>query len=121
MRHARAASYKANALEEVSESQKRRYFEPSADGQSWQVRPSVRDMVEFRRHNLMEPLSGPPFDCIFIRNVLIYFDRESKKVVIKHLLGSLARGGFLVVGPSEGIYDMLDPLVKRSTFLYQKV
>lgn len=121
LRHARAASYKANALEEVSESQKRRYFEPSADGQSWQVRPSVCDMVEFRRHNLMEPLSGPPFDCIFIRNVLIYFDRESKKVVIKHLLGSLARGGFLVVGPSEGIYDMLDPLVKRSTFLYQKV
>jgi chemotaxis protein methyltransferase CheR len=53
--------------------------------------------------------------------VLIYFDRESKKVVIKHLLASLAPGGYLVVGPSEGIYDMLEPLVKRSTFLYQKV
>ena len=69
----------------------------------------------------MEPLRAEPFDCIFIRNVLIYFDRESKKVVIKQLLASLAAGGYLVVGPSEGIYDMLEPLVKRSTFLYQKV
>jgi chemotaxis protein methyltransferase CheR len=121
LRQARAANYKASALEEVNESQTRRYFETSADGQTWQVRQPVRDMVEFRRHNLMEPLKAAPFDCIFIRNVLIYFDRDSKKVVIKHLLDALAQGGYLVVGPSEGIYDMLEPLVKRSTFLYQKV
>jgi chemotaxis protein methyltransferase CheR len=121
LRRAREANYKASALEEVSDSQKRRYFEPADDGQSWRVRQPVRDMVEFRRHNLMEPLKETPFDCIFIRNVLIYFDRESKKIVIKNLLDSLGQGGYLVVGPSEGIYDMLEPLVKRSTFLYQKV
>jgi len=69
---------------------------------------------------LMEGLLFNRFDCVFIRNVLIYFDRESKKVVIKHLINALAPGGYLVVGPSEGIYDMLDPLVKRSAFLYQK-
>jgi chemotaxis protein methyltransferase CheR len=121
LRRAREANYKASALEEVTESQKRRYFEAADDGQTWRVRQTVRDMVEFRRHNLMEPLRAAAFDCIFIRNVLIYFDRDSKKVVIKHLLDSLASSGYLVVGPSEGIYDMLDPLVKRSTFLYQKV
>ena len=121
LRQARAANYKASALEEVSESQRRRYFEPAEDAQTWRVRQPVRDMVEFRRHNLMEPLKETPFDCIFIRNVLIYFDRDSKKIVIKNLLDSLGQGGYLVVGPSEGIYDMLEPLVKRSTFLYQKV
>jgi chemotaxis protein methyltransferase CheR len=121
LRQAREASYKAGALEEVSETEKRRYFEASDDGKLWRVRQPVRDLVGFRRHNLMEPLRGAPFDCIFIRNVLIYFDRESKKVVIKHLLAALAKGGYLVVGPSEGIYDMLEPLVKRSAFLYQKV
>ena len=41
-------------------------------------------------------------------------------LVVKNLINSLARGGYLVVGPSEGIYDMLDPLVKRATYLYQK-
>jgi chemotaxis protein methyltransferase CheR len=121
LRQAREARYKASALEEVSDSQKRRYFEPADGAQTWRVRQPVRDMVEFRRHNLMEPLNEAPFDCIFIRNVLIYFDRESKSTVIKNLLNSLGQGGYLVVGPSEGIYDMLEPLVKRSTFLYQKI
>jgi chemotaxis protein methyltransferase CheR len=120
LRQAREAVYKENALEEVSDKEKKRYFEAGAVAGTWRVKQPVRDMVEFRRHNLMQPLRAAPFHCIFIRNVLIYFDRESKKVVIKHLLASLAPGGYLVVGPSEGIYDMLEPLAKRSTFLYQK-
>ncbi|MFN0050933.1 MAG: CheR family methyltransferase [Planctomycetales bacterium] len=121
LKDARTAVYRQRSLEEVDAVQLRRYFEAQDDGQSWQVRPNVRELVEFRRHNLMEPLRLPPFDCVFIRNVLIYFDRESKKVVIKHLIDALSPGGYLVVGPSEGVYDMLDPLVKKSTFLYQKV
>lgn len=120
LQEARLAVYKSRSLEEVSPVQLRRYFEPQTSQQTWRVRSSVSELVEFHRHNLMKPLRLPPFDCIFIRNVLIYFDRESKKVVIKHLIDSLARGGYLVVGPSEGVYDMLDPLVKKSTFLYQK-
>jgi chemotaxis protein methyltransferase CheR len=120
LKEAREATYQARALEEVSPVQLRRYFQELESGKSWLVRPGVRDMVEFHRHNLMEPLRLPPFDCIFIRNVLIYFDRASKKGVIANLVGALNSGGYLVVGPSEGIYDMLDPLVKRSPFLYQK-
>ena len=117
---ARQAVYRQRALQEVTAVQLKRYFDVLSDKQSWQVRPVVSERVEFRRHNLMEPLRLPPFDCIFIRNVLIYFDRDSKQVVIRNLIGALARGGYLVVGPSEGVYDMLDPLVKKSTFLYQK-
>jgi chemotaxis protein methyltransferase CheR len=51
---------------------------------------------------------------------LIYFDRESKAKVIENLVRSLVSGGYLVVGPSEGVYDMLGMLHKRGTFLYQK-
>jgi chemotaxis protein methyltransferase CheR len=51
---------------------------------------------------------------------MIYFDRESKKKALQHLIASLAPEGYLVVGPSEGVFDMLDSLQKRSTFLYQK-
>ncbi len=120
LKEAREGVYRERSLEEVSPMQLRRYFDALPDGTSWQVRPAVRELVEFRRHNLMEPLRLPPFDCVFIRNVLIYFDRDSKQVVIKNLIGALSRGGYLVVGPSEGIYDMLEPLVKRATYLYQK-
>ena len=68
----------------------------------------------------MKPILESPFDCIWLRNVLIYFDRESKAKVIENLVRALVSGGYLVVGPSEGVYDMLGMLHKRGTFLYQK-
>lgn len=120
LKEARQAVYRPRSLEEVSAVQLKRYFDAQPDGQSWQVRSQVKSLVEFRRHNLMESLRLPPFDCIFIRNVLIYFDRESKQTVVANLINSLATGGYLVVGPSEGIYDMLDRLVKKTPYLYQK-
>jgi chemotaxis protein methyltransferase CheR len=120
LKEARQAVYQQRSLEEVSPVQLKRYFDALPGGQTWQVRQPVKALAEFRRHNLMEPLRLPPFDCIFIRNVLIYFDRDSKQAVIKNLIGALARGGYLVVGPSEGVYDMLEPLVKKAAFLYQK-
>ncbi|HWB12063.1 MAG TPA: protein-glutamate O-methyltransferase CheR [Pirellulales bacterium] len=120
LKDARQGVYRPRSLAEVSSVQKRRYFDVVEEGTSWQVRAAVRQLVEFRRHNLMEPLRLPPFDCIFIRNVLIYFDRESKRAVIRNLIEALAPGGYLVVGPSEGIYDMLAPLAKQATYLYRK-
>lgn len=120
LKDARQGIYRERSLEEVSPTQRKRYFDAQPGGKSWQVKPAVRELVEFRRHNLMQPLGLPPFDCIFIRNVLIYFDRESKQAVIKHLIGAMAPGGYLVVGPSEGIYDMLEPLEKRASCIYQK-
>jgi chemotaxis protein methyltransferase CheR len=120
LRDARQAVFKQRSLEEVSPARLKRHFEAARDGQSWTLRKDARALVEFQRHNLTEPLRQPPFDCVFIRNVLIYFDRESKQRVIENLVRSLERGGYLVVGPSEGIYDMLGALTKRSTFLYQK-
>lgn len=120
LKTARTALYRQRSLEEVSPVQLKRYFDAAADGEAWQLRQSVREIVEFRRHNLMVPLPVPAFDCIFIRNVLIYFDRDSKHKVVQNLVRSLSPGGFLVVGPSEGIHDMLDPLVKHATGLYRK-
>lgn len=117
---ARQGVYQQRAVEGLEPRRRSRWFRASADGKTYTVRPTVQELVEFKSHNLMNPLAEPPFDCIFIRNVLIYFDRASKLQVVRLLIDSLAPAGYLVVGPSEGIYDMLSPLVKRSTFLYQK-
>jgi chemotaxis protein methyltransferase CheR len=118
---AREGTFHGRAMEGVSEQQRRRYFQSSGDTQTWKVRTQLKHLVQFENHNLMEPSRQPPFDCIFIRNVLIYFDRDSKQTVVTNLMAALAAGGYLVVGPSEGIYDMLQPLKKHSAFLYQKI
>ena len=120
LRTAREGIYPERALQNVDEKRRRRYFSRVGDEPRWQLKPQLKEMVHFLHHNLLDPLPGPPCDCIFIRNVLIYFDRESKQQVVNNLMAALAPGGYLVVGPSEGIYDMLPELHKHSTFLYQK-
>ena len=120
LREAREGLFRPRAVEAVTKQQLRRFFQHEPGQESWRVRPAVKEVVEFRRHNLMQPLAGDSFDCIFIRNVLIYFDRKSKRTVIKNLLDKLAVGGYLCVGPSEGIYDMLDDLNKISPLIYRK-
>jgi chemotaxis protein methyltransferase CheR len=120
LKQARAGVYRPRSLQELSDARLKRYFDPQPDGESFAIRSPLKAMVEFRHHNLIAPPTGGPFDCIFIRNVLIYFDRASKQVVINHLVNALNPGGYLVVGPSEGIYDMLGMLTKHSHFAYQK-
>ena len=120
LRQARLGTFNQRAVEGVSSSQLRRYFHQIPETNNWRIRPQIQSMVDFRQHNLMEPIGPFHFDCIFIRNVLIYFDHASKQTVVDRLLHALAPDGYLVVGPSEGIYDMLSPLKKHSTFLYQK-
>jgi chemotaxis protein methyltransferase CheR len=120
LRDARAGVFRPRAIEDVSQQQLRRCFQPVGEDGCYQVRPELKEFVRFEHHNLMTPMRQAPFDCIFIRNVLIYFDRASKETVIRNLIDALAPGGYLVVGPSEGIYDMLDPLERQAAFLYQK-
>jgi chemotaxis protein methyltransferase CheR len=116
---ARTATYGSRSLEHVSPQRLQQYFSAASAGQ-WGVKPAVASVCTFQRHNLLEKMRQPPFDCIFIRNVLIYFDRGSKAIAVNNLIESLAPGGYLVVGPSDGIYDMLGGLRRCANFLYQK-
>lgn len=117
---AREARYPARSLELVDRRRLERAFAADADGRHWTVKPSIRQGCEFRRHNLLEPMPAGAFDCIFIRNVMIYFDRGSKERAVGHLVDALAPGGYLVVGPADGIHDLVGRLHRRDTFLYQK-
>src|SRR6185312_1708761 len=96
------------------------FFDEDAAAGTWTVKPDVKAMVTWKLHNLLTPLGDEPFDCVFIKNVLIYFDKDSKQVVVKNLVEALAVGGYLVVGPTEGIYNMLDALERVKPWLYRK-
>jgi chemotaxis protein methyltransferase CheR len=116
---ARRGRYAARALEQVSAARLAECF-TEADGGEQAVKPAIGMLCEFRRHNLLEPLPGAAFDCIFIRNVLIYFDRPSKEAAIANLAQALAPGGALVFGPSDGVYDLVGGLVRETSFAYRK-
>lgn len=117
---ARAGVYDDRAVRLVPADDRRRYFDEDPASKRWAIRDEVRALATWKVHNLMRPLRAPPFDCVFIKNVLIYFDAASKQTVVSRLIESLAAGGYLVVGPTEGIYNMLQPLEKVSTWLYRK-
>jgi chemotaxis protein methyltransferase CheR len=117
---ARAGRYDARALRLVSDREKATLFDADAEAQRWTVKPEVRALATWKSHNLLQPLREPAFDCIFLKNVLIYFDTESKRVVVRNVLDALAAGGYLVVGPTEGIYTMLGALTRHTTWLYQR-
>ena len=117
---ARAAIYGPKAIEHVSPERLAQNFIAQPDGKTWRLKPAVAGLCEFRRHNLLEPMEGAAFDCIVIRNVLIYFDRTSKPIALRHLINALRSGGSLVVGSTDGAHDFLDGLKRRSNFVYQK-
>ncbi len=82
-----------------------RYFTKTRN--AWVVNPKVRSIVEFRSVNFTEPfvyLGG--FDCIFCRNILIYFDQKSKIDILEQFFQILSPNGFLVLGATESLYGL---------------
>ncbi len=79
-----------------------RYFQPAAHG--YALVDSLRGTVTFRQNNILSPDFGfrqEPYDVIFCRNLLIYFDRSTQEQVMKTLARLLTPGGLLFVGPAE--------------------
>ncbi|MBZ0154253.1 MAG: protein-glutamate O-methyltransferase CheR [Planctomycetes bacterium] len=67
---------------------------------------AVRKMVTFRQLNLLQPMHGlGPFDIVFLRNVLIYFESEVRKDIARRVAETLLPHGWLVVGASENLLD----------------
>lgn len=78
-------------------------------GAHWELDAEVRRMVRFQRHNLVGIWSGfPPFDLVFLRNVLIYFDLETKRAVLARIRSVLRPGGYLLLGGSETTLNIDD-------------
>lgn len=77
-----------------------KYFTQTGD--SWQIAPDIRAMVQFRPFNLLDDFSRLGlFDLIVCRNVLIYFDQAAKSDVLDRLAQVVASDGFLILGAAE--------------------
>jgi len=71
-------------------------------GAEWEVVPHLRSRVTFRAHNLLDaPPPGGPFDVVFLRNVLIYFDLPTKRAILHRVRQVLRPDGALLLGAAE--------------------
>jgi chemotaxis protein methyltransferase CheR len=86
-------------------------------GELWQINPDIRGMVTHRQLNLLHDFGQfGSFDVIFCRNVLIYFDQETKANIFGRLARSMESDGFLVLGAAEtvvGLTEAFKPIGDR--------
>lgn len=84
-----------------------KYF--AQNGIDWQLKDEVRRMVDFRELNLAAPWPMlQPFDVIFLRNVLIYFDTDTKKSILARMRSLLRPDGYLFLGAAETTMNLDD-------------
>ena len=92
-----------------------KYFKQT--GELWQINPDIRAMVQHRQLNLLQDFSQlGVFDVIFCRNVLIYFDQDTKINIFNRLAKATEPDGFLVLGAAEtvvGLTDVFKPYPER--------
>lgn len=120
----RTAVYPPRSLKDVPNQYKEKYF--TQVGNAYKVNDAVREQVQFSQLNLcskgfMHNLTN--LDCIFCRNVLIYFDDESANRVVNYFCNSLHPGGLLFLGHAEAMhrYTAAFETVKvNRCFVYKK-
>ena len=89
----------------------RSYFEPCSAG--WQVKDFLRKRIKFRKLNLLDNFQHlGPFDVIFCRNVLIYFDAETQAQILARLCNALRSDGFLIIGAAETVPGISDRFLR---------
>ncbi|MEZ5834275.1 MAG: protein-glutamate O-methyltransferase CheR [Geminicoccaceae bacterium] len=101
-----------------------KYFDQN--GARWRIKDSLRKRIEFRRHNLVgNNRSLGLFDIIFIRNVLIYFDMDTKRRILNDVAAMLRDPGFVVLGGTESVLGVTSELKavegKRGIFVRNAV
>ena len=122
---AKAASgvYTDDRVEKLKPEQLKRFFlkGTGANAGSVRVRQELRDLITFRQLNLLDsswPVRGP-FDAIFCRNVMIYFDKPTQRKVLQKLAPMLRDDGLLFAGHSESFLHSADVFRLRGNTVYE--
>jgi chemotaxis protein methyltransferase CheR len=116
---AREGVYRERSVRHVPAEILRRCFTPEGDG-TWRVLRELRERVSFRVHNLLaDPVpAGAPFDVIFCRNVMIYFDKPTQKRLVDGVFASAIRpDGWLFIGHAESLTGTSERFAYRAVTL----
>lgn len=117
---AKQGSYKEFELKNLQTEMVDKYFKQQ--DKQFVLDSSIKNMVEFKKHDLLKDPFGKKYHAIICRNVIIYFKREVKEELYRKFSESLVPGGVLFTGATETIYKPeLYGLEKVGTFLYKKL
>jgi len=123
LKRAEAGVYPEDRFRGLSQDWRRRYLlrgTGSREGE-FRFRPELRNLIRFERINLMEPLPAEgPFPLIFLRNIMIYFDRPTQEKVVAALTAKLEPGGYLFIGHSESLNGLAHRLERVQVAVYRK-
>lgn len=116
--------YPIERIEKLSDERRKRFFlkgTGSAEGQC-RVADSLRNLLTFRPLNLLDaryPMRGP-FDAIFCRNVMIYFDKPTQLTVLQRMMPLLCDDGLFFAGHSESFFRAGDLIQSVGRTIYKK-
>ncbi len=118
---ARHGTYTTVNVTGLEQSQLKRWFLKSHDRQCYKVKPELQKNIYFKRLNLLQdwPMNGP-FDVIFCRNVVIYFDKPTKDQLFKRFYNLLTASGYLFLGHSESLGKDHQNLNNLGQTIYQR-
>ena len=115
--------YRALSFRATEPAMIQRWFQPQGD--AFVIDEAVKRLVSFGRINLLDELAVAtegPFDAIFCRNVLIYFDKPTQKRVVESFAKALRPGGYLFLGHAESLFhltDVYEPVVGSDAIVYR--
>lgn len=120
LEHARRGEYGNARTDGIPAADRQRYCRPGP-GTGFTVSEELRRRVRFEQINLVAPLPQVgSFDVIFLRNAMIYFDRETKMEVVARMLPLLKPGGYFIVSQMESLYGLTDQLQSVRPSIYRK-
>jgi len=116
--------YPTDARGLTPERQRRHFLRGTgANSGMMRVKPELARMIEFRAHNLMDArwTLGEPFDIVFCRNVMIYFDNATQRRVLGQIHAAMRPRGLMYVGHSENFTDVRDLFRLRGKTIYERL
>ncbi len=120
---ARQGYYPQERIADLSSALVHKWFRRRGGGDHsrFEVEPALKELVEFRRLNLMHewPEQGP-FDLIFCRHVMIYFDHSTRRTLFERYADSLVDGGYLFLGRSETVHTVSECFAPAGPAVYRK-
>lgn len=119
----REGIYPVEAIDALPAHVRSKYVEPiRGDKTKQRMTAALRDSITFKPLNLLEswPMKGP-FDFIFCRNVVIYFDKPTQQVLFDRFASILRDGSYLYIGHSESLYRVTERFRAVGKSIYQKV
>jgi chemotaxis protein methyltransferase CheR len=119
LERARQGRFLPDDLRNISDILRERYFIATANG--YEVKAFLRDGIDFQRHDLLRDPFPHNVDLILCRNVVIYFNEETKQRLYERYYAALRPGGYLLVGSTERISNAREiGFVSTRPFFYHK-